>query len=568
VTHLQTSAVGLLLLFAFETLHLVLATPEFLSLLGSALGQVVLWYAALWLVSSLAAVALFPDSRRRTLTTAVLLYLVVSTKIFAQETTLLWRPLPIGAFLAASLVLWTAVYLLSRRLRSDVVLWAALLVYWNLVRLMKRAWSSHPAELSTTELVVYAVVSGFISITAVIGFPLLLRSRRVRLYSVSALGTVLCLATLAWSRPVKTSEHRRAGAAPDIYVVSLDALRKDVLARMCDESPDDALGRLCRTSTSYENVVADGISTYQVLGRNLRTNTGCDGSVPAFFARQGYTTSMYLGRKRKRLDGAACFANYYAGEATAYVDAYAAPSIGRRIVTGDASIVMNKVVPSEEMLARFEADTSASAAPVFAYLHLLDLHTPYGGAADHPDDPHWPAVRTFVSKCYERRCDPALIARMKAAYERSLPGVRRHLDEVVKVAERRRRPYKLILTSDHGELFGEHGGVMHSNGFVPELLAIPFLVFDSTGSRVRTTECPLMLSSTALSKVLGVPVGASAPGDAVVVEGTPLGHAVISAERSVLEYFIAPRMLRLLDTPRNVHKAPRGTLRWPNSCDP
>jgi hypothetical protein len=564
-THFQASAVGVLLLFAFETLHLVLTTPEFLSLLGPGLAVVAAWYAIIWFVSSLVAVALFPDARRRSLTSALLLYVLVSIKVLAQETTLLWSAHWVLVFLVISLGLWTTVHLLSRRLRSDLVFWAALLVYSNFVRLLKRAWGLHPSVLSTTELLGCAVLLCAVGTAAVVGFPLLLRSRRARWFSASALTLTLCGVILAWSRPVSTSEHRRANAAPDVYVVSVDALRKDVFDRMCAQDSADSLGRLCRTSIHYENVVADGISTYQVLSRNLHTNGGCEGSLPGLLARRGYTTSMYLGRKRKRIDGAGCFANYFSGASSAFVDGYAGPSVVRRLLMRDAATVLSKVVPTPEILARFEADTLASSAPVFAYLHVLDLHAPYAGAAEHPDDPHWSAVRTFVSECYDRRCEQALIDRMRDAYTLSLAAVRRHIAFVTGVAERRNRPYKLIVTSDHGELFGEYGGVMHSNGFVPELLSIPFMVFDSSGGGPSADTCPLMLSSTALSLALGVPVSARAPVGVVNVEGTPLGHAVISGELGELQYFVAPEMLRALGTPRNVHTAPKGVLRWPTA---
>lgn len=570
VTHFQASAVGVLLLFVFETLHLVITTPEFLSLLGPGLFAVAAWYASIWLASSLLAVALFVDSRRRSLTSSALLYLLVSIKVLAQETTLLWRAPWMAVFLFVSLGLWGAVYWLSRRLRSDLVFWVALLVYSNFVRLLKRAWGLHPNVLSTTELLGCAVMLGLVGTAALVALPLALRRRRVRWYGMSALTLTLVCVILAWSHPVKTSEHRKDNAAPDVYVVSIDALRKDVLDRLCSEESSDALGRLCRTSTHYENVVADGISTYQVLGRNLRTNDGCEGSLPGLLARRGYTTFMYLGRKRKRLDGAECFTNYFSGGSSAFVDGYAAPSVLRRLLMHDAANVLSKVVPTSELLARLEAETLASTAPVFAYLHVLDLHAPYGGAAKPADDPHWSAVRTFISECYDRRCEQALIDRMRDAYLGSLAGVRRHLDFVTSVAERRKRPYKIILTSDHGELFGEYGGVMHSNGFVPELLSVPFLVFDSTGASPATDPCALMLSSTALSVALQAPMpGRAAPFGVVNVEGTPLGHAVISAELEELQYFVAAGMLRVLGTPRNVHTSPQGVLRWPiRPCRP
>src|SRR5690606_13130633 len=119
------------------------------------------------------------------------------------------------------------------------------------------------------------------------------------------------------------------------------------------------------------------------------------------------------------------------------------------------------------------------------------------------------------------------------AYQEAIADVEARIGEIFWLARSRGRPFVLVVTSDHGELFGEHGGFAHSGGFVPELLDIPFIIYDSRRD-VASRRCQLMLGSEAVRTVateiaFGEPV--SYPDhDVLMLNTPPLGSA--SIERS------------------------------------
>jgi len=99
--------------------------------------------------------------------------------------------------------------------------------------------------------------------------------------------------------------------------------------------------------------------------------------------------------------------------------------------------------------------------PVFLWAHYLDPHAPY--LSGDEIDPHG---ATPVSHAEARSRYESELAYVDGQVERLLEGVRRRLgDDVV-----------VVVTSDHGEEFGEHDGRGHGHSLYPETIHIPLLV--------------------------------------------------------------------------------------------
>jgi arylsulfatase A-like enzyme len=115
-------------------------------------------------------------------------------------------------------------------------------------------------------------------------------------------------------------------------------------------------------------------------------------------------------------------------------------------------------------------ETRASDRPYFLYLHFLDPHRPYLAGDD------------------TRSRRPAA----------ALPGYRaelRQLDSVLsdllaRLSATSRERTWLLLTSDHGEEFGEHGEEGHGHSLYDELLQIP-LILHGKGSPAQAIDTPL-----------------------------------------------------------------------------
>lgn len=107
--------------------------------------------------------------------------------------------------------------------------------------------------------------------------------------------------------------------------------------------------------------------------------------------------------------------------------------------------------------------------PTFLWAHYFDAHEPYRGQGPTP------------------------IAR----YDAALATVDREVDRLLSSARARlRRPIVFVLAADHGEEFGEHGGVYHGSALYEEQVRVPFVVM-ADGIAPRRVDRPVGLVDVA-----------------------------------------------------------------------
>jgi hypothetical protein len=126
--------------------------------------------------------------------------------------------------------------------------------------------------------------------------------------------------------------------------------------------------------------------------------------------------------------------------------------------------------------------------PFFAMLNYFDAHDPY-----EPPEP------------YRSQFDSSGVSRSVDRYE----GAIRFLDEQVTALADSLRVRDLldntilVVTSDHGEQFGEHGLFFHSNSLYPQLIHVPLLIRYPgqipAGSRVTTPVSLCDVGATVLA---------------------------------------------------------------------
>jgi hypothetical protein len=122
-------------------------------------------------------------------------------------------------------------------------------------------------------------------------------------------------------------------------------------------------------------------------------------------------------------------------------------------------------VMMDAALARLE---HVSAEPMFLFLHLIDAHSPYNRAGPKPTP--------FEGYVAELGLVDEQLGRLRAA-------LARHdlIDRTV-----------LIVLSDHGEAFGEHGMTWHGTTLYDELLRVPLMIW-THGGHPRTVVDPVSL---------------------------------------------------------------------------
>jgi len=141
------------------------------------------------------------------------------------------------------------------------------------------------------------------------------------------------------------------------------------------------------------------------------------------------------------------------------------------------------------------------ARPWFLFLHFFDVHSPYrsrpgvearfaerrsprDGSTEELD-----ALRNAGPVPRERAHS---LARLYDAGIRQLDGELGCLLEGLRESGRLERTL-VVVTSDHGEEFGEHGGVLHGFTHHREILRVPLLMAGPGVARGRRVEAPVSL---------------------------------------------------------------------------
>jgi arylsulfatase A-like enzyme len=143
----------------------------------------------------------------------------------------------------------------------------------------------------------------------------------------------------------------------------------------------------------------------------------------------------------------------------------------------------------ERVLAWLDGERAAGAAkPFFAYLHYLELHWPYcapppargvftAGYRGRPLCDDWRRLREEIRSGAVVLTAEEIEA-MKAQYDEELYGLDGHVGELFAALGERGLwdDTLVVLTSDHGEEFFEHGGMAHGTSLYDELIHVPLVI--------------------------------------------------------------------------------------------
>ncbi len=134
---------------------------------------------------------------------------------------------------------------------------------------------------------------------------------------------------------------------------------------------------------------------------------------------------------------------------------------------------------TDEALARIDATTDA---PLFLYVHYMDPHYPYYAHPELGGDPPDSEPIAFHRVMNELRDDPTRVpspGQMRLLQSRYANEIR-YLDrELGRLLDRWRARFgddgAIVVTSDHGEEFLDHGGLGHGTSLHRELVWVPLL---------------------------------------------------------------------------------------------
>ena len=188
----------------------------------------------------------------------------------------------------------------------------------------------------------------------------------------------------------------------------------------------------------------------------------------------------------------------------------------------------------------------------FAYLHLLDLHFPYT-PQDHidvfNDDVSERVItplmarggRGFRRLVAESQLTDENISELKGLYDGLLLGMDDRVRQLIQFLkdEGLYDQTLVILTSDHGEAFFEHGYFEHGGELLySELVRVPLIMKFPAGQYAgAVVESPVQLVDIlpTTQELFGIPVTANLGGTSVIglIEGVAVGHPVLTESTDV-----------------------------------
>ena len=309
---------------------------------------------------------------------------------------------------------------------------------------------------------------------------------------------VVALVVAGYSTACSRSESR--GTPPNIVLIVIDTLRADHL---------DSYGYPHSTAPTLEAVARQGVLFERVIAPSSWTKTSM-ASITTSRDPDGHgvrRVSDVLPDELITLAEVLSAAGYHTiGINT---NPWLLPRFGFR--AGFDVYESPTGADAASVIALALKQVSQARHPFFLYLHFMDVHAPYtpdarffdqpplrleGGAAV-PDDQ--------LERAYRKRGldPPAVVQRVKQLYDAEIRATDAALETLL--ADLRRLDLLddaiLVVTSDHGESFGEHGTTEHGWNLYPEVYEVP-LVFRAPGRLPRGRRLAAQVRSIDIAPTL------------------------------------------------------------------
>lgn len=322
--------------------------------------------------------------------------------------------------------------------------------------------------------------------------------------SVGCTGPAPTAPAVEWAQPVLVPVRRPASPPPLVVLISLDTMRADHVEGFGGaEGSTPALRRLGMEGIRFVNATAESTWTLHshfamlfstLLGlpvRDAPLRSLADALADRGFVTTAFTGGGFMSRDFQFHRGFDRFVEYD----------------GRRYLGAEVKMLPEILRDATDLIDRH------ASLPLFLFLHTYAVHQPTQVEVDwtrthgdftlfHPTAAQIDDARRFYENLVRET-------------DRELAGFFEFLREL-----NRRRPVLLVVTSDHGEAFGEHANFRHgwgpSIGLYEELSRIPFIVWGP--GRVasgKVLDRPVMLADVAPSLLAsqGAAVPVSMRGD-------------------------------------------------------
>lgn len=334
-----------------------------------------------------------------------------------------------------------------------------------------------------------------------------------------------------------TEVEPRPASKPDVILISLDTLRADHLGCYGYERPtspriDDFAGR----ATLYTRALAAASWTVPTHASLFTGKFPYEHGAHNFEVSQPVNNANPLPQSHLTLAEALKSEGYDTG---AFVANWA--YLGRRwqLDQGFDTYHAERTYARELNRGVFDWLAAQSQRTFFLFINYIDTHRPYNttpreGLLDRPVVQDKDLIKVFKEKVLfgEEPTAGELTRQIIDQYDTSIANV----DQEVGALLDRLRAANLydnamiVLTSDHGEFFGEHGLVLHSKDVYEEVLRVPLIV-KAPGQRVGRVSDTLTTSTDIPNLVLSQLPRPVAERYRLVFPDAPGNHLVIAENR-------------------------------------
>lgn len=290
-------------------------------------------------------------------------------------------------------------------------------------------------------------------------------------------------------------------SAPNVLFIVVDTLRADHLTSYgYSRATSPRMDALAREGVLFENAIATsawtlpshasmltGRYTYE-HGKVPRPGVGNFPTLAEAFRDRGYRTgafsanTFFFTRGQGFARGFLRFEDYF----HSWADRAARTLYGRKI----ALYVLQRLGYEDIPGRKLAADVTGAALdwiggderPFFAFLNYFDAHDPYlppqpwRGKFSSKTAPGG-VVNSFLLRYYPK-LSPAQLQEEIDAYDGAIAYVDNEIGKLLDELARRGRDRNtiVVITSDHGEMFGEHGLLLHRNCLYRQAIHVPLVL--------------------------------------------------------------------------------------------
>lgn len=300
-------------------------------------------------------------------------------------------------------------------------------------------------------------------------------------------------------RALAATAPAAAPGRPNIILVVLDAVRAESMQLFGGPIANTpTLDRLAGECVTFERAIAPASWTLpshaSMFSGRWPASLRADWAVPfealtpviaERLASQGYRTAGFVGNYLYTYyefglnRGFAHYADYGVSASESALRNV----IGDYVARGWNRLAHDYVVPGRKDASRLRRESlawigSSRTAPFFLFLNWYDAHDPYAppGQWRHAFATREPSSRALAD--VESTQDSAAIDGLRTAYAGAIGYLDAELDSLIAGLDATgvRRGTLLVITSDHGEEFGEHGRLQHGNTLYYPSLHVPLMV--------------------------------------------------------------------------------------------